>query len=138
MRRPVWPCARAEADLRISKLSWLAGRARAVQEPISGTKLIWGSVLACTVLILSFALRMSYKQAKLTLISKSGLRVGGMACMTCQTLECATNTHCPADVPVPGAYQSVKTCGQSEFRGALDLIACADLQRIRIKQFVEV
>lgn len=59
-----------------------------------------------------------------------GLKVEGHGMQDCQTLECAANAYCPADacyVPMPGAYQPVKTCSQNWFRGALDFIACADL-----------
>lgn len=59
-----------------------------------------------------------------------GLRIEGHGMQNCQTLECAANAYCPVDayyVPVPGAHQPVKSCGQGEFHGALDFIACADL-----------
>ena len=45
-----------------------------------------------------------------------GLKVEGHGMQDCQTLECAANAYCPADacyVPMPGAYQPVKTCGQN-------------------------
>ena len=44
-----------------------------------------------------------------------GLKVEGHGMQDCQTLECAANAYCPADacyVPMPGAYQPAKTCGQ--------------------------
>ena len=45
-----------------------------------------------------------------------GPEVEGHDMQDCQTLECVANAYCPADacyVPMPGACQPAKTCGQN-------------------------